>query len=128
MGTFCEMAWNQGYGLYGYGGDRFLKGCEYVAKYNLGHDVPFTPYIWKSGPVSSHGRTQPQTQVSPSARGIVRPIWAMVYNHYVRRRGLHAPYTKAMAAKAHPEGGGGNYGPNSGGFDQLGFGTLAFTR
>ncbi|MFJ8631731.1 hypothetical protein [Streptomyces sp. NPDC093568] len=25
-------------------------------------------------------------------------------------------------------GGGGDYGPNSGGFDQLGFGTLAFTR
>ncbi|GAA4635771.1 alginate lyase family protein [Actinoallomurus vinaceus] len=128
MGTFCEMAWNQGYDLYGYDGNRFLKGAEYVAKYNLGHDVPFTPYVWKSGVAGTHGRTVTQTEVSPSARGIVRPIWALVYNHYVRRRGLHAPYTKAMAAKVRPEGGGGNYGPNSGGFDQLGFGTLAFTR
>ncbi|WP_433179790.1 alginate lyase family protein [Actinoallomurus sp. CA-150999] len=128
MGTFCEMAWNQGYDLYGYDDNRFLKGCEYVAKYNLGHDVPFTPYTWKSGAANTHGRTLTQTEVSPSARGIVRPIWAMVYNHYVRRRGLHAPFTKAMAAKVRPEGGGGNYGPNSGGFDQLGFGTLAFTR
>ena len=33
-----------------------------------------------------------------------------------------------MAAKAAPEGGGGDYGPDSGGYDQLGFGTLAFTR
>jgi hypothetical protein len=27
-----------------------------------------------------------------------------------------------------PEGGGGDYGTNSGSFDQLGFGTLAFTQ
>jgi len=29
-----------------------------------------------------------------------------------------------MAEKTRPEGGGGDYGPNSGGFDQLGYGTL----
>jgi hypothetical protein len=27
-----------------------------------------------------------------------------------------------------PEGGGGDYGPTSGGFDQLGFGTLMYAR
>lgn len=42
MSTVCEMAWNQGYDLYGAGNNRFLKACEYVAKYNLGYDVPFT--------------------------------------------------------------------------------------
>ncbi|GAA1182759.1 hypothetical protein F4556_001543 [Kitasatospora gansuensis] len=52
----------------------------------------------------------------------------MIQNHYVNRRGLAAPYSSAMAAKLGAEGGGGDYGPNSGGFDQLGFGTLAFTR
>jgi len=31
-------------------------------------------------------------------------------------------------AKTAPEGGGGNYGPNSGGYDQLGYGTLTFSR
>ena len=36
MGTFCEMAWNQGDDLYGYDGDRFMKGAQYVAKYNTG--------------------------------------------------------------------------------------------
>ena len=31
------------------------------------------------------------------------------------------------SSKLRPEGGGGNYGPNSGGFDQLGYGTLTYT-
>jgi hypothetical protein len=52
----------------------------------------------------------------------------MIYNHYVKRRGMSAPYVAAMAAKARVEGGGGDYGPNSGGYDQLGFGTLTATR
>ena len=36
LGAICEMAWKQGDDLYGYDDNRFLKGCEYVAKYNLG--------------------------------------------------------------------------------------------
>jgi LPXTG-motif cell wall-anchored protein len=59
---------------------------------------------------------------------MTRPIWAMIANHYTRRRGLSASYVTQIAAKSAPEGGGGDYGPNSGGYDQLGFGTLAFTR
>lgn len=59
---------------------------------------------------------------------MTRPIWAMIANHYTKRRGLDASYLTRAAAKAAPEGGGGDYGPNSGGYDQLGFGTLAFTR
>ncbi|NUO41660.1 MAG: Tat pathway signal sequence domain protein, partial [Streptomyces sp.] len=59
---------------------------------------------------------------------MMRPIWAMIANHYTRRRGVSASYLTQIAAKAAPEGGGGDYGPNSGGYDQLGFGTLAFTR
>jgi hypothetical protein len=42
-------------------------------------------------------------------------------------KGQDAPYTKAFAEKVRPEGGGSNYGPNSGGFDQLGYGTLTYT-
>ena len=45
MGAICEMAWKQGDDLYGYDDNRFLKGCEYVAKYNLGEDVPYKTYI-----------------------------------------------------------------------------------
>ena len=49
LGTICEMAWNQGVDLYGYDDNRFLKGAEYVARYNLGRDVPFTTYKWGTG-------------------------------------------------------------------------------
>ncbi|WP_243638999.1 alginate lyase family protein [Streptacidiphilus pinicola] len=128
MGTLCEMAWNQGIDLYGEDDNRFLKGAEYVAKYNLGEDVPFTRLSFEQGAPHVWSRTVVDTMPSADSRGNLRPIWAMIQNHYVNRRGLAAPYCTAMATKLAPEGGGGNYGPNSGGFDQLGFGTLAFTR
>ncbi|MGC3991437.1 MAG: alginate lyase family protein [Chthoniobacteraceae bacterium] len=118
MGAICEMAWKQGDDLYGYDDNRFLKGCEYVAKYNLGEDVPFKTY--------SNDKVT-QTVVSDDARGGARPVWDLVYNHYVKLKGLSAPYTTKMAEKSRPEGGGGDYGPNSGGFDQLGYGTLTAT-
>jgi hypothetical protein len=90
-----------------------------VAKYNLGYDVPYQPY--KNSDVA-------QPEIAPAGRGTARPCWEMIYNHYVKRRGLAAPYCKEYAEKLRPEGGGGDYGTTSGGFDQLGFGTLAFTR
>ncbi len=124
MGDFCEMAWNQGQDLYGYSDNRFLQACEYVAKYNLGNTVPFTTYTYGYG---AHCVTQTHTVISDGSRGQIRPVWERVYNHYVNRRGLAAPYTAAYAAKTRPEGGGGDYGPNSGGYDHLGFGTLTST-
>ena len=125
MTDFCEMAWNQGQDLYGYSENRFLQACEYVAKYNLGNTVPFTTYTHGNG---VNCATQTQTVISDASRGQIRPVWERVYNHYVNRRGLAAPYTAAYAAKVRPEGGGGDYGPNSGGYDHLGFGTLTSTQ
>ncbi len=117
-GAICQMAWNQGDDLFGYGNNRFLAAAEYVAKYNLGEDVPFTPYA------NSSFRNE---VISPAARGNERPVWDLIYNHYVLLKGLAAPYVTKFAEKSRPEGGGGDYGPNSGGFDQLGYGTLTFT-
>lgn len=124
MAAICEMAWQQGDDLYGYDDNRFLKGAEYVAAYNLFKDVPFEPYYNRS-----HGL---HTDVSSIGRGHIRPIWEMVYNHYVKRMGISAPNVEEMAAKVRTEGGGaegggGDYGPNSGGYDQLGFGTLTYS-
>ncbi|MGF6929109.1 hypothetical protein QFZ48_004609 [Chitinophaga sp. W2I13] len=116
MGAFCEMAWNQGQDLYGYDDNRFLKGAEYVAKYNLGDSVPYVTYSNCVGVI--------QPVISSGGRGNMRPIWELVYNHYVNRKGLAAPNCQRMAQAVRPEGGGGNYGPNSGGYDQLGYGTL----
>lgn len=60
--------------------DRFMKAAQYVAKYNLGNDVPFTTYTW------------------------------------------------GVAESVRPEGGGGDHGTTSGGFDQLGFGTVMYAK
>lgn len=128
MATICEMAWNQGIDLYGHDDSRFLKGAEYAAKWNLGHNVPYSPYTWHKGAPSVWSGTDTFTAPSPDGRGQTRPIWEGIYHHYVSRRGLAAPYVTAMASRVRPEGGGGDYGPNSGGYDHLGFGTLAFTR
>lgn len=121
-GAICEMAWNQGVDLYGEDNNRFLAGAEYVAKANLiesgtsYYSVPFAPY--------NNVDNVNQTALSTSGQGTIRPCWALVYNHYVNRKGLAAPFTQRFARQIEPEGGGGNYGPNSGGFDQLGYGTL----
>jgi len=116
MAYFMEMAWNQGDDLYGYDNNRFLAGAEYVAKYNLFNEVPYTQY----GPSCSPGGHL-SSVISDGARGHGRPIWESVYNHYVNRKGLAAPYTTQYAAKVRPEG-------KSNGGDQIGYGTLTFSR
>jgi hypothetical protein len=120
MGPLCEIAWNQGVDLYSYAGNRFLAGCEYIAKYNLTNAVPYVTY--------NNCDELNQTVIATNGQGNIRPCWEMVYNHYVNRLGLSAPYTVQFANLVRPEGGGGDYSPNSSGFDSLGFGTLTFTR
>jgi hypothetical protein len=124
MGAFCQMAWNQGQDMFGYAGNRFMQGCEYIAKYNLGQSVPFTTYTWGTG---QNCARMSQTVISSASRGQNRPVWELVYNHYAKLRGLSVPNITAYAARVRPEGGGGDYGGDSGGFDQLGFGTLTHT-
>ena len=116
--VICEMAWKQGDDIYGFDDNRLLKGCEYVAKYNLGEHVPYSPY---------KNKDTTQNAISDTARGDLRPVWELPYNHYVKRKKMAAPFTAKMAEKVRPEGGGGDYGSNSGGFDQLGYGTLTAT-
>ncbi|WP_460500204.1 alginate lyase family protein, partial [Hymenobacter agri] len=111
-----EMAWHQGLDLYGYAENRLLKGFEYAAKYNLGHDdVPFVTTLDRTGKYFHQ-------QISTKARGELRPLYEQVYNHYVHRRGLPAPYTQQAAEKLRPEG------PGRPGADHPGFGTLFYTR
>mgnify|MGYP003881377117 FL=1 len=123
-GAICEMAWNQGIDLYGLDNNRFLAGAEYVAKANLiqsGTTYYTVPYVtYQNVDVT-------QTVLSTIGQGTHRPCWALVANHYINRKGLAAPYSKQFADLVAPEGGGGDYGPNSGGYDQLGYGTLTCT-
>lgn len=126
MGAICEMAWNQGDDLYSYGSRRFMKAAQYVAKYNSGGDVPFTTYTWGTGQSCAQSS---QTVISSASRGQIRPVWAMLHFHYNRRFGLDDKYISAMYYDlVAPEGGGGDYGSDSGGYDQLGFGTLMYAK
>ncbi|GJC87827.1 hypothetical protein ColLi_10665 [Colletotrichum liriopes] len=122
LGVFAQQSYNQGDDLFSYLDNRILAGAEYVAKYNLGHDVPFTNFT------NSHGTA---TVVSDIGRGQFRPIWELLYAHYGVIKGLNASWTEQMRDlvvenAGGAEGGGGDYGPNSGGYDQLGFGTLLY--
>ncbi|HEX7867263.1 MAG TPA: LamG-like jellyroll fold domain-containing protein [Variovorax sp.] len=118
-GAFHEMAWNQGDDTYGYENNRFLAGAEYVAKSNLTdsstgdfYTVPFFTNINRQGT---------QSVLSTAGQGHRRGIWESVYNHYANRLGVAAPYTSLQAIQMRPES-------DSGNGDQLGFGTLTFTR
>jgi hypothetical protein len=95
-----------------------------MAKYNVGEDVPFATY-------SNSDVTQ--TVISNNSRGTIRPIGELLYAHYGSLKGLNASWTKAyrdlvVSSSGGAEGGGGDYGSSSGGYDQLGFGTLLYRR
>ncbi|WP_423595402.1 LamG-like jellyroll fold domain-containing protein [Roseateles sp. MS654] len=117
-GYFCEMAWNQGDDLYGMDDNRLLAGAEYVAKSNLRdasgafYSLPFYVYSNRQGT---------RTAVSDGGRPNGRPCWEPIYNHYVKRKGLSAPWVSALAAQLRPEG-------NTWLGDDLSFGTLTYTR
>lgn len=143
MGTFCQMALVIGEDLFAYDDYRALKFAEYVAKYNLAKEnlypdpmqnfssmragekdsdfeyphssFPFTPYTYGDGGT--------MTQPSEASRGQVRPGWDY-WVGYANSHGLQAIYSGRMAERIRPDGGGGQYSPNSGGFDQIGFSTL----
>jgi len=118
MATFCQIAWNQGVDLYSYDHNRLLAGAEYVAAYNMWKPVPYTFYN-NEDDVKQYWISDLTGQTGGNRGRLQRPIWEMIYNHYVVLKGLKAPNVKAMAEIYRPEG-----------FehdDNFGFGTLAYT-
>lgn len=129
--TVCKLAENQGDDMWGFNDNLILKASEYVAKYNVAMlSVPYQEYSWHEGdPWTGCGvKTTLLPSIGESGRGNKRPQWEMIHNHYVKTRGLTATYASLGANWSRPEGGGGDYGSTSGGFDQLGFGTLLFSQ
>ena len=108
----CQVAYNQGVDLFGYSSNRLLAGAEYTAAYNLWKYVPYKPYNNCDNinlfylATNGHGRLDN------------KPIFELLYNHYVIRKGLSAPNVKSAAQLLRPEGGD---------IDHLGYGTLTFT-
>lgn len=100
LSATCETAWIQGVDLYAALDDRLLKGFEYTAKYNLGHDVPYEPYR------SFEGRYH-YKKISDNSRGRLRPMYERVFNHYQNRMGKEAPFTWEAAERLREERSGG---------------------
>lgn len=117
LGNFaeaCEIGYNQGdEKMYAALDNRLLMGYEYTAKYNLGESVPFT--TWKD----VTGRYGNWAVISSDERGEFRPMFEIVYNHYVTRKGLQMPYTQRVISEVSVEG-----GPKW--CDGVGYGTLLF--
>lgn len=143
LGTFCQMALAIGEDLFAYDDYRALKFAEYVAKYNLAKESLYPNpmdnfsamragdsdsdfvYSHSSFPYKSYtyGDGGTMTEPSQASRGTVRPGWDY-WVGYANDHGLSAIYSTEMAEKIRPDGGGGQYSPNSGGFDQIGFSTI----
>jgi autotransporter-associated beta strand protein len=116
LGVACQVAWNQGVDLFGFDNNRFLRGLEYCAKYNLGNDVPFVSFFVCEGANFAWGTTT----LSAGSRGFLPPTWDLFYNHYVNIKGLSAPYTAQAAALIRPDG----FYNNGNSPDFVGFNTL----
>jgi len=115
MAVVCEIAWKQGGDLYSALDNRLLKGYEYVAKYNLRYDdIPFRQWT------DITGRYNQWTKIADKARGELRPIYEIVYNHYVNRKKLRMPFSEKVLEKIRPEGFSGDQPPS--------FGSLLFNN
>ena len=150
LGALCQMANNVGEDLFAYDDYRALKMAEYVGKYNLLTDAAF-PGVSTSNQSSTladscftyDSATFPYTSytnasyscptVSATYRGTKRPCWELFYC-YAKSKGLSAIYCQKWSEQQRTlsgigcDGGAGDYGPNSGGFDQSGWGTLMYAR
>jgi hypothetical protein len=113
LAQLCEVAWNQGDDLFGYDNNALLAISEMTCRAMTADGVPWVNYAGCDA-----------TATGPATGSNFRAGCDMIWNHYVNIKGLSAPYTMAWSLANRPEGGGGNYGGNSGGFDQIGFTTL----
>lgn len=147
MGAFCQMAYNLGEDLFAYDNYRALDMAEYVAKYNLytdegfqkasntqnGLDSKYFQYDSAAFPYTAYSNPSVSTpKISESQRGTKRPAWELFYG-YAKAHNVSAIYCQKWVEQmrkynGYGDGGAGDYGPNSGGFDQSGYGTLMFAR
>lgn len=100
--AICRIAWNQNDDLYGYDDNRFLKGAEFVAKYNYGPlieqqqhlDAPLT-YPFHAGIVNANGTYHEAN--SETDRGQYCAGFVSIYEHYRKYKGLSTRYVKWAA-------------------------------
>lgn len=137
MGMFCLMAKNVGEDLWTYDNGRALALCEYIGKYNIGtaesggsainfrYEVPYTHYT---------NCEYDHPSISSDGRGNLRPCWELVvrlaqdYGKTAIYAQMWVSLMRLNASRGYSDGGSGDYGSNSGGYDQLGWGTLMYAK
>jgi len=144
LGAFCQMANNVGEDLFAYDNYRALDMAEYVGKYNLIKDNSYnysgtltdSNFQYSTNGFTYTAYTNPSYSnpvIATDQRGTKRPEWELWYG-YAKAKNISAIYCQKWTEQmrefnaSSSDGGGGDYGPNSGGFDQLGYGTLMFAR
>ncbi len=115
LGAACLTAWNQGLDLFSYGNNRLLAGAEYVAHCNLSYPISSIPFTYYD---NCAGSGNCYLSINGIGRLDDRPVWELLYNHYVVLEGLVATNVQAMAQVMRPE---------HGSTDHFGYGTLTFT-
>ncbi len=127
----CTVGFNQGDDLFAYMNDRIAAGTEFVAAMNFGSvdaaALPWTNYNY----ADCRGRMGAGWLMegpNTGGAGEYRPYWDRAIGYYEGLRGVKLQYAEQASAKICPDGGGGNYSQNSGGFDHLGFSTLTSWR
>ncbi|MDR1737819.1 MAG: alginate lyase family protein [Candidatus Symbiothrix sp.] len=123
----CQTAWNQGDDLYSFMNNRIAAGFEYIALVNslasetiVADSVPFQPY----SRVGLAAEGYEMTANGLTGWGASRPYWDKIVAHYGYYKGVNMTYSRKMKTKVGVDGGGGDYGSNSGGYDHLGFSTI----
>ncbi|EJL63671.1 DUF4979 domain-containing protein [Flavobacterium sp. CF136] len=116
LAELAEMALKQGVDLYATNNNAIMRGYEYTSQYNLGLDVPYqTSYDYCEKNYADYT----PTAISSTGRGAFRAVFEIAYNHYVYRKGIAMPQTKAVLGQMGPEG-----APF--GADNPGYGSLFF--
>ena len=127
----CQVGLTQGDDLYAYMDDRIAAGLEHVAALNFG-GVEALSLPWKNYNYSDCrgylGAGWLQTAPNEGGKGEYRPYWDRAIGYYEGLRGVKLQYAEKASAAVCPDGGGGNYSQNSGGFDHVGFSTLTSWR
>ena len=127
----CQVGLNQGDDLFAYMDDRLAAGAEFVAAMNFG-GVDAATLPWKNYNYADCRGTMGASWLMPGPNtggaGEFRPYWDRLLGYYEGVRGVKMQYTEKASAAVCPDGGGGNYSQNSGGFDHLGFSTLTHWR
>lgn len=158
LSIFCKMASNIGEDILAYGNYRALSMFEYYAKYNVGtsemsgkdgkgwlmqgfkYTASQVPYetLEKCTNTNSNATwpeiSYEEKQAGNDTRGSSNPSWELV-SRMAEDAGQSAIYSKMFrdvmrenSSRGYCDGGAGDYGPDSGGFDVFGWGSLLYAK